>query len=168
MQIRSSFNTVDKSHKSDIFVLDGQYDSTNLWFSSSKCRSSHQRCSVKKGVLKNFEKFTEKHLCQSLFLIQLHRCFPVNYAKFIRTPFLQTTSKLLLLEMCKVFLYDVYELRADSKENIKDSTRYNPVNQINHVSNQLLIKCSDKNILTINHRQNIKCFIDVANIGNQI
>ena len=70
--------------------------------------------------------------------------------------------------MCKVFLYDVYELRADSKENIKDSTRYNPVNQINHVSNQLLIKCSDKNILTINHRQNIKCFIDVANIGNQI
>ena len=26
-----------------------------------------QRCSVKKGVLKNFEKFTGKHLCQSLF-----------------------------------------------------------------------------------------------------
>ena len=137
MQIRSSFNTVDKSHKSDIFVLDGQYDSTNLWCSSSKCRSSHQRCSVKKGVLRNFEKFTEKHLCQSLFLIKLHRCLPVNYSKFVRTPFLQTTSKLLLLEMCKAFLYDVYELHADSKENIKDSTRYNPANQIKHVSNQL-------------------------------
>ena len=29
-------------------------------------RSSHQRCSVKKGVLRNFAKFTGKHLCQSL------------------------------------------------------------------------------------------------------
>ena len=30
-------------------------------------RSSHQRCSVEKGVLRNFAKFTGKHLCQSLF-----------------------------------------------------------------------------------------------------
>ena len=30
-------------------------------------RSSHQRYSVKKGVLRNFAKFTGKHLCQSLF-----------------------------------------------------------------------------------------------------
>ena len=30
-------------------------------------RSSHQRCSVKKSVLKNFAKFTGKHLRQSLF-----------------------------------------------------------------------------------------------------
>ena len=30
-------------------------------------RSSHRRCSVKKGVLRNFVKFTGKHLCQSLF-----------------------------------------------------------------------------------------------------
>ena len=29
-------------------------------------RSSHQRCSVKRGVLRNFTKFTGKHLCQSL------------------------------------------------------------------------------------------------------
>ena len=32
-------------------------------------RSSHQRCSVKKGVLRNFAKFTKKHLCQSPFLL---------------------------------------------------------------------------------------------------
>ena len=31
------------------------------------CRNSHQRCSVRKGVLKNFVKFTGKHLCFSLF-----------------------------------------------------------------------------------------------------
>ena len=32
-----------------------------------KNRSSHQRCSMKKGVLRNFTKFTGKQLCQSLF-----------------------------------------------------------------------------------------------------
>ena len=26
-------------------------------------KSSHQSCSIKIGVLKNFAKFTEKHLC---------------------------------------------------------------------------------------------------------
>ena len=31
-----------------------------------KCRSSHRRCSVRKGVHRNFAKFAEKHLCQSL------------------------------------------------------------------------------------------------------
>ena len=30
-------------------------------------RSSHQRCSIQKDVLKNFAKFIEKHLNQSLF-----------------------------------------------------------------------------------------------------
>ena len=32
-----------------------------------RCRSSHQRCSLRKGVLRNFPKFTGKHLCQRLF-----------------------------------------------------------------------------------------------------
>ena len=30
-------------------------------------RSSNQRCSVSKGVVRNFAKFSGKHLCQSLF-----------------------------------------------------------------------------------------------------
>ena len=54
-------------------------------------RSSHRRCSVKKGVLRNFAKFTGKHLCQSLFFNKV----PVNFAKFLRTPsteHLQTTA----------------------------------------------------------------------------
>ena len=34
-------------------------------------RSSHPRHSMKEGVLKNFVKFTGKHLCQSVFLINL-------------------------------------------------------------------------------------------------
>ena len=36
-------------------------------------RSSHQRCSVKKGVLINFAKFTGKYLCQSLFFNKVAR-----------------------------------------------------------------------------------------------
>ena len=36
-----------------------------------------EECSVKKGVLKNFAKFTGKHQCQSLFFNRVadHRCF---------------------------------------------------------------------------------------------
>ena len=35
--------------------------------SFSSIRSIHRMCSVRKGVLRNFAKFTGKHLCQSLF-----------------------------------------------------------------------------------------------------
>ena len=60
-------------------------------------RSSRRRCSLKKGVLRNFAKFTGKHLCQRLFFNRekkrlWHRCFPVNFVKFLRTTFLQNTS----------------------------------------------------------------------------
>ena len=45
----------------------------------------------KKGVLKNFTKFTGKHLCQSLFFNKVaeYRCFPVKIFQntfFYRTP----------------------------------------------------------------------------------
>ena len=65
----------------------------------------HQRCSIKKGVLRNFTKFTGKHQSQSLLFNKVaglrlvtvlkkrvwHRCFPVNFVKFPRTPSLQNT-----------------------------------------------------------------------------
>ena len=72
-------------------------------------RSSHQKCSVKQYVLRNFAKFRGKHLRQSLFFNKvagtatllkkrlLHRCFPVNFAKFLQTPLSQKTSGRLLL-----------------------------------------------------------------------
>ena len=34
---------------------------------TSVARSGHRRCSVRKGVLRNFAKFTGKRLCQNLF-----------------------------------------------------------------------------------------------------
>ena len=76
--------------------------------------SSHQRCSVRKGVLRNLAKFTGKDLCQSLFFNKVsglrpatllkkrlwHRYFPVNFVKFLRISFLRNTSGRLLL-VCK-------------------------------------------------------------------
>ena len=64
-------------------------------------RSSHSEVFCKKGVLRNFTKFTGKHLCQSLFCSKVagqrsatlfknrrwQRCFPENFVKFLRTPF---------------------------------------------------------------------------------
>ena len=67
----------------------------------------------KKSVLRNFAKFTGKHVCQSIFFNKVsglrpletillrkrlcHRCFVVNFAKFLRTPVLQKTFWWLLL-----------------------------------------------------------------------
>ena len=64
-------------------------------------RSSRPDVLCKKGVITNFAKFSGKHLCQVSLLTKSfyfwkkrlwHRCFPVNFAKFVKTPFLQNTS----------------------------------------------------------------------------
>ena len=74
-------------------------------------RRSHRRCSVRNGILRKLAKFTGKHLCQSLFFNKVsglrsltllkrrlwHRCFPMNFAKFLRTPILKNTSERVLL-----------------------------------------------------------------------
>ena len=71
---------------------------TQSWQNSIiRNRASHQRCSIKKGALRNFTEFTEKNQCQSHFFNKVktrlwYRCFPVNFGKFLRTPFLQNTS----------------------------------------------------------------------------
>ena len=48
----------------------------------------------KNGVLKNFTKFTKTHLSF------LHRYFPVNFVKFLRTHFSRNTSGRLWLFKC--------------------------------------------------------------------
>ena len=60
---------------------------------SDKFRSSRTEVFCKKGVLRTFAKFTVKHLCQSLLFNKVaglrlwHRCFPVNFVKFLRPSF---------------------------------------------------------------------------------
>ena len=83
-------------------------------------RSSHQDCSKINIVLRNFGKFTGKLLCQSTRPATLskkrlwHRCFPANFAKFLRAPFSKNTSGRLLLSMelvivCKIVEPDIYK-----------------------------------------------------------
>ena len=76
-------------------------------------RGSHRRCFIKKDVFKNFSKFRGKTLRQNLVFDEVvglrpvtllkkrlwHKCFPVNFAKFLRTPFLQDTFGRLLLDV---------------------------------------------------------------------
>ena len=56
---------------------------------------------MKKGVPKNFLNFIGKRLCWSLFLIKLQRlrrrCFPMNTAKFLKTPISKNICERLLL-----------------------------------------------------------------------
>ena len=50
-------------------IFQGEFDGWRIFLEPSKTlsRSNHKRCLVRKGVLRNFAKFTAKHLCQSLF-----------------------------------------------------------------------------------------------------
>ena len=85
-------------------------------------RSSHPEVFCKKGVLRNFAKFTGKHLKQSFFFNKvadlrpatllkkrlLERCFPVKFAKFLRTPFLTEHLCWLLLKFLENLLLARY------------------------------------------------------------
>ena len=88
-------------------------------------RSRHHRFSLRKGDLRNFSKFTRKHLCQTLFLNKVadlkptsikkrlwHRCFPVSFEKFLGIPFLQSTSGRLLLDSRNCFWFQIFLLNT--------------------------------------------------------
>ena len=55
---------------------------------------------MRKVVLRNLAKFLGKGLKPATLLKKRHwhRCFPSNFVKFLRIPFLQNTSGQLLLE----------------------------------------------------------------------
>ena len=65
-------------------------------------RSSHRRCSVKQCALKNFENFTGKNLCWSLFLIKFQFWGPVTLLK-------KTPTELLSYEISKLFKSNYFE-----------------------------------------------------------
>ena len=95
------------------------YITENEWTHLTHIRSSRPELYCKKRVLRNFAKFTGKHLCKSIFFNTVavlkpatlfkkrlwHRCFPVNFTKFLRTPFLQNTTG---GSFCQIFLYFVF------------------------------------------------------------
>ena len=87
-------------------------------FLKNTSRSSRLQMFFKIGVLRSVANFTGKHLCSSLFLknfqaggLQLrkkrlqHSCFPVKFAKSLRTPFLTEHLQWLLLHLRWLLLY---------------------------------------------------------------
>ena len=76
----------------------------------SNVRSSRLEVFCRKAVLRNFGKVTGKHLCLRpptlLEKILWHMSFPVNFAKFLRTPFFTEHLRWLLLKrLSKVMPY---------------------------------------------------------------
>ena len=73
------------------------YHITNLWLISYKridfSRSSRPEVFCKKGVLENFTKFTEKHLCQSLFFKKetLTQVFSCEFYEIFKNIFFDRT-----------------------------------------------------------------------------
>ena len=107
---------------------------------ATKFRSSRSEVFCKKVVLRNFAKFTGKHLCQSLFFNKVaglrpvtllkkrlwHRYFPVNFPKFLRTPLFIEHIWWLLLEVNKL----QWQLQTHKTEHIKalwETTLLDPV-----------------------------------------
>ena len=96
-------------------------------------RSSQQRRFIKKDVTRSFANFTRKHMCQRLFFnkdaglspatlikkIRWHRCFHVNFAKFLGKPFYINTSGQLHL--------------SSNNDDEEDGAEYN----VNRISNSL-------------------------------
>ena len=97
------------------------------------------------GVLKNFAKFTGKHLYWILFFNKVtglrhaallkkrlrHMCFPVNFAKFLRTPFLQNTSRWLLLNIKEnAFVLLILTFVTWTKSSNLFGTKYSGMDQV--------------------------------------
>ena len=74
-------------------------------------RSSHQKCSVEKVFLEISQNSQENSCVRVLFMPTLfkkrlwHRCFPVNFAKYLRTPFLQNTSRRQRLSISLLYFF---------------------------------------------------------------
>ena len=107
-------NAVNNSHKSASSQMFDRVLNTPL--SSKKVRSSRPEVLCKKGVLRlETSPNSQENTCARVsFLIKLqvrkttlpesvskkrlwHRCFPKNFGKFLRTPFVQNTYGRLLL-----------------------------------------------------------------------
>ena len=87
--------------KHDFFPSTGFWNQRKVYYFEAFTRSSRPEVFCKKGFLRNFAKFTGKHLCQRLFFNKVavlrpatlskkrlwHRCFPVNFVEFLRTSF---------------------------------------------------------------------------------
>ena len=88
-----------------------EWNFNNNVYACLGARNSQPKVLCKKGVFRNFAKFTGKHLYQNLYFNRVagirpgilfkkrlwYRSFRVNFVKFLGIPFLQNTTGRLLL-----------------------------------------------------------------------
>ena len=107
---RGILKKIEKS-ESKVRVLLGHQETYSLMELLLTCRSSRPEVFCKKGALRNFAKFTAKHLCQNLFfrtVLKMRiwlRCIPMNLVKFPSTTFFRG-----LLNKMQVFQKDHLDL----------------------------------------------------------
>ena len=111
------------------------------------CQKQPAEVFCKNGVLRHFTKFTGKHLCHSLFFNKVlglrlatlfkkrlwHRCFPVNFVKFLKTTFYIEHPWWLLFPRLSLYIFFAALL-------------YNPGNCFRKLSSAFLLR----DILCIN------------------
>ena len=110
------------------------YCMTWKWIEEILFRSTRPEMFCEKSVIKNFTKFTRKHLCQSHFFNKVagpglffnkvaglrpvtllknrfwYSCFPMNFVKFLRTPFFTAHLWWLLLCLFKSRFASAFEV----------------------------------------------------------
>ena len=102
------------THHSQLLIHFNLHSAPSSSSSLLLLRSSRPEVFYKKVVLRNFAKFTRKHLRQRVFFNKVaglrlfikkglwHRCFLVNFAKFLRTPFVTEHMWWLLLNTVNI------------------------------------------------------------------
>ena len=74
---------------------------------TSNVRSSHQRRSFKKDILKNFEKFKRKRLCWSLFFNKIALKKRIQH-KFFSCKFCEIFKKMFLIENLQEIAFQTF------------------------------------------------------------
>ena len=109
-----------------------------MYHKLKKClnsRSSHQRCSIEKAVLKNFAIFTGKHLRWSLFLIELQVWGPATVLK-------ETPAKVFFCAYCEIFknTYFQEKLQTTASLNCKQQRLPPALNSISLFSSRSTLR----------------------------
>ena len=115
-------------------------------------RSSHQRCSVRKGVHRNFTKFTGKHLCQSLLFNKacnfikketLAQVFSCEFCEIFKNTFLHRTP-LVAASVCVICtILDIHCNGYIFKKNFKCEriVNLNRISNVRQVWEALILIC---------------------------
>ena len=115
-------------------------------------RSSHRRCSVKKGVLRNFAKLTGKHLCQRLFF---------NKAFFIIKETLAQVFSCEFCEISKNTFFTEHPRTSASMSNFEGNqifkNHYMEENKLSETSFNI-----KRNVSLIQNLDNFVCYTSVA------